>query len=96
MATADAACAFLGLDFADDIQVDLTVSNPFEDTTDLAVTHALRGADGVRFESSTAFVDVVAAGESVRVEEDTVTDAPSWLGGSDLSCDVLDVEDFGF
>lgn len=55
-----------------------------------------RAPDGVRFDTSTAFVDVVAAGESVRVEEDTVTDVPSWVDESELSCEVLDVEDFGF
>jgi hypothetical protein len=94
--TEDASCAFVGLDFADDIQIELTVSNPFDETTDLAVTYALRGVGDIRFDTSTAFIDVVASGEVVRVEEDTVTDVPAWVSESDLSCEVLDIEDFGF
>ena len=88
LVTEDAACAYVGLD--------LTISNPFDDTTDLAITYALRGPGGIRFDTSTAFIDVVAPGEVVRVEEDTVTDVPDWVSESDLTCEVIDVEDFGF
>ncbi len=90
----DDECEFVELDFADDVQLEATVTNPFSDTVDLNVVYAMRGADGVRFETGTQIVDVVAPGEVVRVQIDTFDGLPDWVDEDDLTCEVIAVSSF--
>ena len=88
-------CAFVELDSFDDIQVELTVTSPFRSRTDLGVTYALRGADGVRFDTSTTFIEAVDAGETIRTADDAFTPFPDWVSEADFSCEIVAVDDFG-
>lgn len=88
----EAACEFLEIDSADDIQIELTVENLFEETSDLLVAYALRGPDGVRFATGNDYEEVVAPGEVVRFAADTVTELPDWVDEEDFACEVLSIE----
>ena len=86
-------CEFVEIDDFGDIQIEITATSPFTTTGDLFVHYALRGPGGVRFSDSSALVDLVGAGETIRVSEDTVTEPPSWVG-DEISCDILGFEAF--
>ncbi|MEX2626945.1 MAG: hypothetical protein WD225_08655 [Ilumatobacteraceae bacterium] len=89
------SCEFVEVDSFDDIQIELTVTSPFEDTTDVQATYALY-ADGVRFSSSVAIIELVAPGETVRSSQDTLTEPPAWSEPAALTCDVRAVEVIDF
>jgi hypothetical protein len=89
-------CEFVEVDSFDDIQVELTVTNPFPTTENLRIVYALRAGDGIRFADSMALVDLVASGETVRIDEDTFTEAPAWTTADDVRCEILGVEMSGF
>ena len=89
----DATCVVTGVDSFGDVQVELSVSNPTGVQNDLSVDYALRG-DGVRFQSGFTFIDQVPPGETVRMPDDSFTDAPAWA--QDLTCEIIDVDVFDF
>ncbi|MEQ8840672.1 MAG: hypothetical protein RIB98_06800 [Acidimicrobiales bacterium] len=89
-------CVVNGVDSFGDIQVVITVANPFDETTDLSIDYALRDADGARRKTLFTTADVVAPGESVRVDADTVTDPIPGTDTDTLTCDILAIGDFGF
>lgn len=83
-------CEFVEIDDFGDIQVELGVTSPFATTEDLVIEFALRGPDDIRFADSTAFVDLVGPGEVVRLDQDTVTPPPTWVG-DEISCGILGI-----
>ena len=85
----DDSCRFVEVDFADDVQIELTFTNPFEDGAAVAVDYALRGADGVRYGDGVAYLDTTAEGEPSTHPADTFRDLPSWISEADFSCDIL-------
>jgi hypothetical protein len=85
------ACEFVEVDSFDDIQVELTITSAFSETTNVQIYYALRGPDGVRFATDSGFVDLVAPGETVRSNEDSVTEVPSWMTADDVNCDIIGV-----
>lgn len=89
---ADDVCEFVSVDSFDDVQVQLTVTSPFSETTNIEIAYALRGPEGVRFTSDSAFVELVAAGETIRSNEDSATEVPDWMGPEDVTCDILGIE----
>ena len=94
--SASDTCQFVEVDSYGDVQIELSVINPFPQTENLSVSYALRGPEGVRFDESSTSVDLVAAGEAVRVSEDTLTSAPDWVPGDSITCSVLAVESSDF
>ena len=90
--SASDACQVVEIDSFGDIQIELSVVSPFPETENLRIHYALRGPEGVRFGESSASVDLVAAGEAVRVSEDTVTSPPDWAPVDAITCSVLAVE----
>ena len=86
------ACQFVEIDDFGDIQIELAVTSPFSETENLQIYYALRGPEGVRFDDSSASVDLVAAGEAVRLSEDTVTNPPDWVQPESITCSILAIE----
>jgi hypothetical protein len=86
-------CEFVEIDSFGDIQIELGFTSPFTTTEDVYVYYALRGPGGVRFADSLTTVDLVGGAEAVRLDEDTVTESPSWVG-DDVTCDILGFEVF--
>ena len=89
---AEDVCEFESVDSFDDIQVQLTATSPFTETTNIKITYALRGPGDVRFASDSAFVELVAAGETIRSNEDSVTEVPDWMLPDEVTCDILGIE----
>lgn len=85
-------CEFSSVDSFGDVQVELTVTSPFSDSTNIQITYALRGPGGVRFAADFAFIDVVGAGETIRSNEDSGTEVPDWMSPEDVTCDILGIE----
>jgi len=85
------ACEVDGIDDFGDIQITLATTSPFESTENLRIHYALRGDGGARFADSSASVELVAPGESVRIAEDTVTEPADWVTPGEVSCEILGV-----
>ncbi|CAN5472541.1 hypothetical protein BH24ACT7_BH24ACT7_23060 [soil metagenome] len=90
--SASDTCQYVELDSFGDIQIELSVTNPGPQTETLRIYYALRGPEGVRFAESSGSVDLVAAGEAVRLSEDTVTSPPEWVPADSITCNVLGIE----
>ena len=84
-------CQVDEIDDFGDIQITLSTANPFESVESLQILYALRGDGGTRFDDSSAFVELVAPNESIRVDEDTVTEPPEWATVDELSCEILGI-----
>lgn len=84
-------CDFVGVDDYGDIQIELTAVSPFDETTNIQLYYALRGAGQVRFYTSSDYVDLVAAGERVRTNTDTVEPLPDWVDEAEGSCSLLGI-----
>ena len=93
---ADDVCEFVSVDSFEDIQVQLTATSPFTETTNIKITYALRGPGDVRFASVSAFVEFVAAGETIRSNEDSGTEVPDWMLPEAVTCDILGIENTEF
>lgn len=92
---ADAACEFIEIDSFDDIQIRVSATSPFGETVDIEIIAALRGPDGVRFGTTSAFANRVAPGESVRISHDTITELPDWVNEDEFTCEVIGISSFG-
>ncbi len=80
-------CKVLGVD-SGKAKVDLAVTSPYKETTAVQVWFAMRGPGGVRFETGTEVVDLVAPGETFKVSG-TSRPIPAWVGGpSGVTCAV--------
>lgn len=88
-------CEVVAVDSPNGPDVTVSVSSPYSDTTDVQVWWALRGPDGVRFDTSTKVIDLVAAGETIRFSENSLTGPPpEWVSG-DVTCEVVGFWDQG-
>jgi hypothetical protein len=95
LAAPDSSCAFVEIDAFDDIQLDVTFTNPASEPGDVIVVIALTGPDDVRFASVQEFVELAQPGQENRLDVDTLTEAPAWIDDTDdIGCEVLGVERF--
>lgn len=87
-------CTIVGVDSFDDIQVTLEVTSPFDtDSATMAITYSLIGADGIRFDTSTAYPEFVGPREFIVVNDDSIVSA----GGRStdgMTCQILNIEQF--
>ncbi len=85
----DNSCRFVEVDSFGDIQVEIEVQNPFDETADLFIEYALY-ADMVRFDDGFAAIDFVGAGERLREQDDSLTGLPDWASaGANVTCQIL-------
>jgi hypothetical protein len=90
-APAASDCQIDEIDSFGDVQIILSTVSPFDSVENLDIFYALRGDDGVRFGDSSSIVDLVGPGESVRVDQDTLTEVPAWVTPTELSCEIIGV-----
>jgi len=88
------SCTFAEVDSFGDIQVQIDVVSPLDDTAELAIDYALRGPDGVRFADDVTFTDSVGAGQLWSGAADTLTEFPDWVNESTFSCEILSIQEF--
>jgi hypothetical protein len=81
-------CTVLGTDPSGLIQVEVAVTSPYDETTNLQVWWALYAPGQVRFDADTDVTDLVGAGESYRIPTSTVT-KPEWIGDGEVTCKVV-------
>lgn len=85
------ACTYIGLDAFDDMQVELSFLNPLGPVTSLQLDYALSDADGVRFHSGTAVIDLPGGEEYFRTSHDTVEPLPAGVAESTITCRVIEI-----
>lgn len=86
-------CRIVELDSFGDIQIELTVTNPFGETADVGVQFVLRRGDE-RFDGSNAFWDAMAAGESRSEGYDTLADLPAGSSLDELECQIIGLQNW--
>ena len=79
-ATEADTCKVRGADSSGDIQVEVEVTSPYEETTTVQTWWALNAPGPVRFETETEVVALVGAGESIRIIPEYGTEKPKWIG----------------
>ena len=84
-------CRFVEIDDFGDVQIELTLTSQFASITDIVITYALRGPDDVRFGTGSTLAELIGAGETLRLTEDTLTEAPGWAR-EEVSCAILGLE----
>lgn len=89
------SCSVVGLDFADDIQVELSFTSPFESVGDMSVDWVLRDSDGVRFASNSTFVDGASPGERLLLDGDSLSGLPGWTDMDRVSCEIVNYTLYG-
>lgn len=89
------ACKVLGIDSSGRIEVELSVTSPYADTTTVQTWWALQAPGPVRFDSDTEVTDLVGAGETFRINPDFGTEKPEWVGDGEVTCTVLGFWDQG-
>lgn len=88
-------CEVLGVDSSGNIQVEVAVTSPYEETTTVQTWWALQAPGPVRFETGTEVVDLVGGGESFRITPQFGTEKPGWIGDGEVTCAVLGFWDQG-
>jgi hypothetical protein len=88
-------CTVIGTDPAGGVQVDLSVTSPYEETTKVQTWWALEAPGPVRFGTDTEVTDLVAAGETYRITPEFGKAKPAWVGDGQVTCSVLGFWDQG-
>ena len=88
-------CTVLGTDSSGNIQVELAVTSPYEETTTVQTWWALQAPGSVRFETETEVVDLVGGGESFRISPQYGSEKAGWIGDGEVTCTVLGFWDQG-
>lgn len=85
-------CTVIGVDSFDDIQVKLEVTSPFDtESAIMAITYSLVGADGVRFDTSTAYQEFVGPEEFLVISDDSLVSADG-RSTDGMTCEILNIE----
>gem|GEM_PF-5841059 len=83
-------CTIVGTDSSGRIQVEVAATSPYEETTQVQVWWAFYAPGQVRFDAGTNVTDLVGAGESYRIPDETSEDPkPDWIGDGEVTCEVL-------
>ncbi len=88
--TPDDTCVVVATE--ESVQVNLAVANPFGGANEARIRYGVRG-DDVRFGASSAGVEFSGPGASAELTDDSFIGVPEWAAGSDVTCDVLWIED---
>jgi hypothetical protein len=83
------SCEVVGEDSSGKVQVELSVTSPFEETMRIQTWWALQAPGPVTFASDTEVVDLVGAGERFKIVPRFGTDKPEWIGDDEVTCAVL-------
>ena len=90
-------CTVLGVDSDGRPQVEVSVTNPFDETTSLQAWWAMQGPGLVRFDRGVEAMDLVGAGETIKLTgEGSYGAVPGWVGEGEVTCTVLGVRDLDF
>ncbi len=82
-------CTVIGTDPNGGIQVEVAVTNPFEETTNVQTWWALQAPGPVRFDGDTDVTEFVGAGESFPIRPEFGPKKPGWIGDGEVTCAVL-------
>lgn len=91
----DDTCTVLGTDSDGDIQVEVSATSPYDQTTEIQTWWALQAQGQVRFDTETEVIDLVGAGETFLIAPDRGTPAPEWVGDGEVTCFVAGYWDHG-
>jgi hypothetical protein len=89
------ACEVLGIDSSGRIDLELSVTSPYADTTTVQTWWAVQAPGQVRFDSDTEVTDLVGAGETFRINPEFGVEKPEWVGDGAITCTVLGFWDQG-
>ena len=88
-------CVVLGTDSSGNIQVEVTATSPYEETTTVQTWWALQAPGPVTFETDTEVVDLVGAGETFKVSPRFGAEKAGWIGDGEVTCTVVGFWDQG-
>lgn len=82
-------CEITGVDSSGSIQVEISVTNPYEETADVQTWWALQAPGPVTFAADTEVVDLVGDGERFTIIPRYGQGKPEWVDDAEVSCVVL-------